>query len=74
MLREISSEDLDLGELIDVDEFVGMVVEGEIDDSDGYAFLVVDNEIDDKKEKEPSQLAFYETIPDEIEHILWFRR
>jgi hypothetical protein len=32
-MRELTEQDTDLGELIDIDEFVGKCLEGDIDDS-----------------------------------------
>jgi hypothetical protein len=70
-VRELTDEDLDLGNLIDLDEFIGMIVEGEIEDSDGYGFLVWDNDVE-PKELAPSELkCMY--IPDDFTHILWFQ-
>jgi hypothetical protein len=73
MIRELKEEDLDIGELIDIDEFVGMVVEGEIDDNDGYGLMVRDDEVFDK-ENPPSEIAFYlDTDGLGITHVLWFK-
>ncbi len=69
MLRELTESDLDLAKLIEVDEFVGMCIEGELDDSDGYGLLVIDGEVNPKKEIAPSS---FHDIPDHVTDILWF--
>ena len=73
-MRKLNDEDTDLGELIEVDEFVGMCIEGEIDDSDGYGRIVYDcEEIDDKSEVAPSDVQTSDILDnDAITHILWF--
>ena len=68
-LREITEEDLDSGELIDVDEFVGMCIEEELTDYDGYGHPVFDNEIDDLM-LAPSDL---DMIHEDATHILWYK-
>lgn len=68
-MRELTQEDLDLGVLLDVDEFVGRCIEGDIDDSDGYGLCVYEGEVDEKKEVCPSEFHF---IDDEVTDILWF--
>lgn len=70
-MRPLSEEDTDEGELIDIDEFIGMVVGGELGSFDGYAKLVYYDEIDDK-ERDPTDIAFYLDIPEEVTEVLWF--
>ena len=69
-MRELTTEDLDLGTLIDVYEFIGMHIEGEVDDGDGYGFAVTDGEVDDTKELEPSDIA---GLHEDVTDILWFQ-
>jgi hypothetical protein len=74
-MRELTEQDTDLGELIDIDEFVGKCLEGDIDDSDGYGYKVYDNEVDDMFEILPSDsTAGDDLYDDEITHILWFSK
>lgn len=70
-MRALRDEDTDEGELIDIDEFIGMVVEGEISSFDGYAKLVYFDEIDDT-ERDPTDIAFYLDIPEDVTEVLWF--
>jgi hypothetical protein len=72
-MRALTEEDTDVAELIDIDEFVGMVVEGEIDDSDGMAQLVYEEDTLDTTEFSPSDVAFYMDVPEDVTHILWFK-
>lgn len=69
MLRELTQEDLDLGTLIDVYEFIGRCIEGELDDSDGYGLCVYEGEVDSKGEVTPSEFHY---IPEDVTDILWF--
>lgn len=69
-MRELTAEDLDLGQLIDIYEFIGMHIEGEVDDGDGYGYAVIDGEVDDRKELEPSDIA---DLSDDVTDILWFQ-
>lgn len=69
-MRELTTEDLDLGQLIDIYEFIGMHIEGEVDDGDGYGYAVIDGEVDDRKELEPSDIA---DLSDDVTDILWFQ-
>lgn len=71
MQRELREEDLDIADLIDIDEFIGMVIEGEIGDEDGAAFLVYDEDRWDTKELPPSDIAFHLDIPEDVTHVLW---
>jgi hypothetical protein len=71
-MRDLTEEDTDLGELIDMDEWIGMCVDGEIGDEDGYAYLVYDeDQVDDKKEWAPS-FCLTEKIPETATHALWY--
>lgn len=71
-MRFLTEEDTDFGKLIEVDEFVGMVIEGEISDSDGYGRLVYDcDEVDDTKEVSPSDYEDGVFDDDNLTHILW---
>lgn len=70
-MRPLREEDTDLGELIDIDEFIGMVVEGEIGGFDGYAKLVYYDEIDDT-ERDPTDIAFHLEVPEDVTEVLWF--
>lgn len=69
-MRELTEQDLDIGELIDIDEFVGSCIVGGLTDYDGYGNLVFDTEIDDK-DISPSD---YESFPDDATHVLWYNR
>jgi hypothetical protein len=68
-VRELTQEDLDRGNLIDIFEMIGMHVEGEIDDGDGYGYAVIDGDVDDTKELSPSDFA---ELSDDVTDILWF--
>jgi hypothetical protein len=70
MIRELTQEDLDLGRLIDIYEFIGMHIEGAVDDGDGYGFAVADGEVDDSKELSPSDIC--ELDDEVVTDILWF--
>lgn len=70
-MRELNESDLDSGELLDVDEFVGMCITGHLIDYDGFGHLVFDDEIEDKKEVSPSD---YDSIPEDVTHVLWYNR
>lgn len=73
-MRELTVEDTDIAELIDIDEFMGQCLEGEKDDSDGYGFKVYGNEVDDMFEVLPSDAVIGSDLysDDELTHILWY--
>lgn len=73
-MRELTDNDLDLGELIDIDEFVGQCFEGDIDTSDGYGYLVYDTEVEDKYEIDVDDGLNGDICGDDsVTHVLWFR-
>lgn len=76
MMRELTDEDLDSGDLLDIDEFIGDCIHGMFDDYDGYGYYVYDNEIDDKKDVSPSDITdrTKDYPSDDVTHILWFNR
>lgn len=69
-MRDLTQEDLDLGVLIDIYEFIGMHIEGEVDDGDGFGYAVIDGEVDEKKELSPSDIA---DLSEDVTDILWFQ-
>ena len=69
-MRKITEEDLDRGELIDIDEFVGSCISGDLTDYDGHGHMVDDDDIFDRIEVGASD---YNDIPESITHILWFK-
>lgn len=73
MIRSLVEEDLFVGELVDIDEFIGSVVQGDIDDSDGFGLLVFEETEVHTKEHCPSDVAFHIDIPEEVTHILWYK-
>lgn len=72
MIRSLTDEDTYAAEVVDIDEFIGMVVQGEIGDEDGYALLIYDGNEVHTKEECPSEIAFYLEIPEDVTHVLWY--
>lgn len=77
-MRELTNEDLDSGDLIDIEEFIGDCVTGCFTDYDGFGYYVYDDEIDDGKNKQiaPSDIVnrTSDYPSDEVTHILWFNK
>ena len=70
-MRDLTDEDTDVADLLDADEFIGMVVDGEIGDEDGYFYWVYDWDQVVEKEIPPSEVMCTD-IPEDVTHVLWF--
>lgn len=71
-MRELTEEDTDAGELLDLDEFLGLCIEGNIIDEDGYCHLVYDDMVYDEKELSPTDVLDIDDY-DGITEVLLFR-
>lgn len=70
-MRDLTDEDTDIAEMLDADEFIGMVVDGEIGDEDGYFKWVFDEDQVDENEFPPSDVMSVD-IPEDVTHVLWY--
>jgi hypothetical protein len=77
-MRKLTENDIDSGDLIDIDEFIGSCLQGLFIDYDGFGYLVYDDEVDDTDFHGvvPSDITNRtENYPgDDVTHILWFNR
>lgn len=71
-MNTIDAEILDVHELVDIDEFIGAVLEGEIDDLDGCLHLIIEEEFFSSKELAPSDLIDMK-ISEDVTHVLFKR-